>query len=118
MPPTAHTSLASPPQPRGAAACAMMAVSIVFCAAYATANLLTHSRADIGAAVFAWERTIPFIDWTIVPYLSLLPFFALSFFLCRDRRELRCHTVRVLGVLALSLACYALWPLRFTFERP
>lgn len=103
---------------RHAAIGSFAAVSVVFCAAYAAANGLTHARADVGAAVFAWERSIPFIDWTIVPYLSIVLFFAASFFLCRDRAELHAHVRRILAVLALSVACYALWPLRFTFERP
>lgn len=103
---------------RRVAALTLAAVSALFCSAYAVANQLTRTRADVGTAVFAWERSIPFIDWTIVPYLSIVLFFAAAFFICRDRAQLRVLTLRVLAVLAVSLACFALWPLRFTFERP
>jgi hypothetical protein len=103
---------------RGVALAAFAVVSLIFCTAYALANRLTHTRVDVGTAVFAWERSIPFIDWTIVPYLSIVPFFAASFFLCGERPVLRAHVRRVLTVLAISLACFVLWPLRFTFERP
>lgn len=115
--PSLHRSSIGP-SPRQAALGACGGVSVVFSAAYGAANGLTHRRADIGSAVFDWERAIPFIDWTIVPYLSICVFFAASFFICRDRAELAAHVRRILAVLALSLACYALWPLRFTFERP
>jgi hypothetical protein len=103
---------------RGVALGAFAVVTLIFCTAYGLANQLTHNRADVGTAVFAWERSIPFIDWTIVPYLSIVPFFAASFFLCGERPLLRAHVRRVLTVLAISLACFVLWPLRFTFERP
>lgn len=103
---------------RNAAIVSLALVSFLYCAGYGIANRLTQLRADVGTAVFAWEKSIPFIDWTIVPYLSIVGFFAASFFLCRDREQLRCHVLRALALLALSLACFALWPLRFTFERP
>jgi membrane-associated phospholipid phosphatase len=106
------------PDQRAAALGAFAAVSLLYCIAYVLANQLTHARIDVGTAVFAWERSIPFMAWTIVPYLSIVPFFAASFLVCRDRAELHAHVRRVLAVLALSLACFALWPLRFTFERP
>jgi len=93
-------------------------VSIVFAGAYGLANELTGLRADVGTGVFAWERQIPFVAWTIVPYLSIFVFFLLSFFVGPDRIELQRHVNRMLLVLLVSLVCYALFPLRFTFERP
>jgi hypothetical protein len=59
--------------------CASCVISIVFAGAYWLANELTGLRADAGSGVFAWERLIPFVPWTIVPYLSLFVFFLLSF---------------------------------------
>lgn len=93
-------------------------VSLVFAAAYAASNHLTSLRVDIGSGVFDWERAIPFLPWTIVPYLSICVFFVLSFFVGRDRRELDRHVLRLLLVLAISLACYAACPLQFAFTRP
>lgn len=86
--------------------------------AYWMLNRVTHGRADVGTAVFEWERAIPFVEWTIVPYLSLIGFFAAAFYVCRTRAELTCLVMRLLAVLVLSLVCYALWPLRFTFDKP
>lgn len=93
-------------------------VSAAFTIAYGLSNHLTSARSDIGHGVFDWERAIPFVDWTIVPYLSICGFFAASFFVGGDRDVQARHAMRLLLALALSLMCYAAFPLRFTFERP
>lgn len=93
-------------------------VSVFFASIYWLTNQVTSVRADVGAAVFEWERAIPFIDWTIIPYGSVLAFFVGSFFLCRSRAELSCHTARLVTVLLVSVACFVMWPQRFVFERP
>ena len=93
-------------------------VSVFFAAIYWLTNRVTSVRGDVGAAVFEWERAIPFIDWTIIPYVSVLAFFIASFFLCRSRAELSCHTARLVTVVVVSAVCFVLWPQRFVFERP
>lgn len=97
---------------------ACLLVSAAFAVAYGLANRLTSARSDIGRGVFDWERAIPFVDWTILPYLSICAFFAASFFVGSDRDALGRHVTRLLLALGLSLMCYAAFPLRFTFERP
>jgi membrane-associated phospholipid phosphatase len=94
------------------------ATGIVFIGVYALCNQLTHLRGDAGRAVFDWERAIPFVPWTIVPYLSLIGFFALSFLVRRERAQLDCHVAAVAIDLCLSATCYLLMPLRFNFDRP
>ncbi len=93
-------------------------VSVFFVSAYSLTNQMTSVRADVGAAVFGWEHAIPFVDWTIIPYGSILGFFIASFFLCRSRAELNSHTARLVAVVLLSVACFVVWPQRFIFERP
>jgi membrane-associated phospholipid phosphatase len=93
-------------------------VSVFFGSIYWLTNQMTSVRADVGAVVFQWERAIPFIDWTIIPYGSILAFFVASFFLCRSRAELNCHTARLVTVVLMSVVCFVLWPQRFVFERP
>lgn len=39
-----------------------------FFISYGGSNWLASQRTDVGAIVFAWERHIPFVAWTIVPY--------------------------------------------------
>ena len=93
-------------------------VSLSFVCAYWTSNHLTSLRSGIGGGVFGWERGIPFVAWTIVPYLSILLFFSWSFFVRRERDELVRHASCLLLALLLSIVCYAVCPLRFMFERP
>ena len=92
--------------------------STAYVALYALSNQLTSLRTDVGAGVFGWERVIPFVGWSVVPYLSICAFFAWSFFLDSDEERLRRHVLRLFVVLIVSVLCYAAFPLRFTFERP
>lgn len=87
-------------------------VSAAFAFVYWLMNHLTSLRSDVGAAVFAWERAIPFIEWTIVPHGSIVAFFAVSFFLCRTDAELKSHAARLAAVMLISVICYLLWPQR------
>lgn len=104
--------------PPSTAAFWLASVSVFFASIYWLTNQMTSVRADVGAAVFQWERAIPFIDWTIIPYGSILAFFVASFFLCRSRAELNCHSARLVTVVFMSVVCFVLWPQRFVFERP
>ena len=92
--------------------------STIFVGTYWLSNRLTELRSDIGSTVFDWEKGIPFVTWTIVPYLSICCFFPMSFFVGRDPIELRRHVARLALVLLISIVCYAMFPLRFTFDRP
>jgi hypothetical protein len=96
----------------------MGVTSLAYAGLYGLANQLTSLRADVGEGVFGWERAIPFVGWSIVPYLSITVFFVLSFFVDADRQRLRRHVARLFVVLLVSVLCYAAFPLRFTFERP
>jgi len=117
MPSTPPTTRPQTPVPTNVRLLYLIATSAIFVVAYAMANHWTAQRTDIGQGVFDFERAIPFLPWTIVPYLSVMGFYAASFFV-GDRAALDRHAARVLVNLALSLVCYALVPLRFQFERP
>lgn len=85
---------------------------------YGFANAMAARRDDVPHVVFGWEHAIPFLAWTIVPYWTTNLFYAASPFLCRDRRELDTHCLRLLWVQVLAVTCFLLWPLVFSFERP
>ena len=85
---------------------------------YGAANAFAARRTDVPSMVFAWERQIPFLDWTIVPYWSLDAFYGLSFFVCATRTELGVHVRRLLTAQVAAVICFILFPLRFTFEQP
>lgn len=93
-------------------------VGAAFAVIYTLANHLTSLRSDIGRGVFDWEHAIPFVEWTILPYLSIFALMPLSFFVCRDARALHRHTQRLLLALALAVVAYAAFPLGFQSERP
>lgn len=93
-------------------------VSSAYLLLYAASNHLTGLREDVGRGVFEWERAIPFVETSIVPYLSIFGLFVLSFFVGKDPRALDRHCLRLLTALAIAIVCYAAFPLRFDFERP
>ena len=89
-----------------------------FFATYGLATYLSSQRASVGAIVFDWERHIPFLGWTIVPYWTIDALYAISLFVCANRRELDTHARRLLTAQLAAVACFVAFPLRFTFERP
>jgi len=89
-----------------------------FFATYGFATWLTAQRTHVGALVFDWERMIPFLPWTIVPYWSIDLLYGLSLFSCTNRRELDTHAKRLLTAQVIAVCCFLLFPLTFTFERP
>ena len=90
----------------------------VFYASYGGANWLASRRSDVGHVVLDWERHIPFLAWSILPYWSINAFYAASFFVCRDEVELRIQVRRLLTAQVIAVICFVLFPLRMTFDRP
>jgi hypothetical protein len=96
----------------------LVAMGIVFFSTYGFANWLAGRHTVVPSFSFSWEPAIPFWPWTIIPYWSIDLLYAASFFLCKWRNELLDHVKRLLTVQCISVACFILWPLRFSFERP
>ncbi len=108
----------SGPRPRREAALWLAFLGVFFFGTYGWANTYTATRTDVGVVVWAWERHIPFLPWTIVPYWSIDLAYAASVLLCATRRELRVHVARLVLASLVSLAGFLAFPLRFSFERP
>jgi membrane-associated phospholipid phosphatase len=89
-----------------------------FFLSYGFANAMAARLPFVPSIVFDWEARIPFQAWTIVPYWSIDLFYVASFFICTQRAELDAHARRLLTAQLLSVACFLLWPLRFSLERP
>jgi protein-tyrosine phosphatase len=89
-----------------------------FFATYGLANWLASNRPEVGAVVFSWERDIPFLSWTIVPYWSIDVLYGLSLFVCATREELRAHVRRLLAAQVIAVSCFLAFPLKFVFARP
>ena len=90
----------------------------LFFASYGAVNAYTAGRSDVGVLVYSWEQYIPFWDWTIVPYMSIDLLYAVSLFLCSSKMELDQHGKRLLLATLISVVCFLLFPLQFSFVRP
>lgn len=90
----------------------------LFYLGYFTANMLAAQRAPVPEIAFAWERHIPFLAWTVLPYWSLNLLYALAFFLCRSRAEQRLYMYRLLAAQLLAVSCFILFPLQCSWEKP
>ncbi|HEY5791255.1 MAG TPA: phosphatase PAP2 family protein, partial [Gammaproteobacteria bacterium] len=108
----------SEPRPWGAATRWLLFLGPFFFATYGFANWLASHRTGVGSVVFDWERAIPFLPWTVFPYWSIDLFYAASLFVCATRIELGTHARRLLAAQLLCVACFLLFPLRFSFARP
>jgi protein-tyrosine phosphatase/membrane-associated phospholipid phosphatase len=114
----ADNSLAPARRPWKAAIAWLALLGPMFFISYGLANGYASRLSDVPSFVFGWEKHLPFMAWTIVPYMSIDLFYAASLFLCADRLELRAHALRLLMATAISVVFFVLFPLRFSFERP
>ena len=89
-----------------------------FFISYGLAGTWTAQLPHVPSFWFAWEKQIPFLPWTIVPYMSIDAFYAVSLFLCATRAELDTHGKRLLAATVISVAGFLLFPLQFDFVRP
>jgi protein-tyrosine phosphatase/membrane-associated phospholipid phosphatase len=106
------------PRPWKQAALWLACLAPFFYLSYGVANHLAAQRGDVPSIVFAWEREIPFLAWTIFPYWSINLFYGLSLFLCRTREELHAHGKRLLTAQIVAVTCFVLFPLGFSFGQP
>jgi membrane-associated phospholipid phosphatase len=90
----------------------------LFFATYGYANHLASVRPEVQSIVFAWERWIPFVPWTILPYWSIDLLYGLSLLVCATRREVFVQAMRLLSAQVISVSCFIALPLTFTFTRP
>ena len=110
------TATASIPWRRGLAW--LLFLGPFFFLSYGFANHVAAERDVSDTLLFEWERGIPFIPWTIIPYWSIDLLYGLSFLLCRDKQQVDRHALRLLTTQIVSVSCFLLFPLHFSFERP
>ena len=82
------------------------------------ANWLASQRADVPNLAFGWERHIPFLAWTIVPYWSINAFYALSLFVNETPEAVGRLARRYLTAQIVAVACFVAFPLQAIFVRP
>ena len=72
----------------------------------------------VGSFYFAWEKSVPFWPWTIIPYWTIDLLYGFAFLCCRDKAASTRLGLRLLSVQFICVICFLLWPLRFDFIRP
>jgi protein-tyrosine phosphatase/membrane-associated phospholipid phosphatase len=97
---------------------ASIGLSLLFVVVYGGCIWITSHRGDVGNCYFQWERTIPFVPFMILPYMSIDLFFVAAPFLLRTDRELKLFSKRVAAAIIVAGICFLLFPLRFAFPRP
>ena len=88
-----------------------------FFASYGFATWVSARHPAVGVIVFDWERRIPFLQWTIVPYWLIDILYGVSLVLCVTRRELDTHVRRLITAQLIAVLCFLAFPLRFSFDR-
>jgi protein-tyrosine phosphatase len=96
----------------------LLVLGPLFFISYGAANHWAAAQGRVPSIVFGWERHLPLWPWTILPYWSIDAFYGLSLMLCRGPLELARHARRLLTAQAICIACFVLWPLRFSTPRP
>ena len=93
-------------------------VGALFYTSYGLSNHYAASLAYVPEIAFAWEHSIPFWAWTIVPYWSLNLMYAAAFFLCRDAGEQNRYITQLVAAQIVATVCFMLFPLHFSWPKP
>jgi membrane-associated phospholipid phosphatase len=89
-----------------------------FYLSYGFANHLASTRTGVPSVVFDWERGMPFLAWTILPYWTINGFYAASMLVHRRAADVDRQGRRLLTAQLVAVASFLLFPLRFAFARP
>jgi membrane-associated phospholipid phosphatase len=93
-------------------------LSALFVGVYGGCNWLAAHREEVGTWYYAWERFIPFVPWTIIPYMSIDLFFVAAPFFCRNNDELRTLARRITFAILMAGGFFLLIPLQLAVLRP
>jgi membrane-associated phospholipid phosphatase len=93
-------------------------LSLLFLVVYGGCLWITSQRQDVATFYFAWERSVPFVPFMILPYLSIDLFFVAAPFLLPDESDLWLFVRRTTVVILVAGAFFLVLPLRFAFPRP
>lgn len=105
------TALAQHVLPWRAALIALAVVGSVFLVGYRWTNAMAQGNALPWRAETWFDHNVPFLPWTLLPYLSINVIYPLSFFLCANRIELAQFCKRLLAAQFTCFACFWLFPL-------
>lgn len=92
--------------------------ALVFGLLYNFAAWCASTLPFVPSFVFDFERNIPFLPLTIIPYMTSGIFFFLVFFWCSNFQQLKVLTKRMLFVTIIAGVFFILFPLKFSFSKP
>lgn len=101
----------------GLATAAALGFPLYFLLVYYGVGAATATRSGIPALRFEWESRIPFVPWTILPYLALHGFCIAGFFVCRSGREVLRLLLRLMIVTTLAGVGFLAFPMQPGLER-
>ncbi|WP_082891154.1 phosphatase PAP2/dual specificity phosphatase family protein [Chryseobacterium glaciei] len=97
---------------------ALLLCSVVFMIVYNYTAWYVSRLEKVPSFVFDFEKYIPFLPWTIIPYMTSGLFFCSVFFFCNTKEQLKVLTQRMLFVTVVAGICFLLFPLKFSLQRP
>jgi len=90
----------------------------IFFGTYGAANWLASLRPSVPSLAFGWERHIPFVAWTIIPYWSIDLLYAIALFINDSPKQVGRLARRYLTAQLVAVSCFIALPLQATFVRP
>lgn len=97
---------------------ALTVCTVVFMAVYNLCTWYATSLNDLPSFTFDFEKSIPFIPLSIIPYMASGFFFCLVFFSCKNKHQLKILTWRMLFVTIIAGLFFVTVPLRFSLTKP
>jgi membrane-associated phospholipid phosphatase len=98
---------------------ALLAINgLLFQALYAACNLAAARAGVTRNIATAWDASVPFLPWMLVPYMTSVPLLVLAFLRTPGRQSLRALSQRCLLATALGTLVFALWPLHMNAAAP
>ena len=96
----------------------MLLCYLLFAAIYGVSGWHAAQAGTTTTLLLKGDEYIPFLPWTILPYMSSGLLFIAMFFFCRTRKEVQLLSVRVLFITVLSGIVFFVFPLSYGTEKP
>jgi len=97
---------------------ALTLCTLVFIAVYNFCTWYASSLNDVPSFTFDFEKSIPFMPLSIIPYMASGLFFCIVFFSCKNKNQLKILTWRMLFATVTAGIFFITVPLRFSFAKP
>ncbi len=97
---------------------ALLLFSLVFGLVYMGSLSYASSLHGVPSYAFSFEKYIPFLPWTIIPYLSSGFFFCYVFLQIHSREELFLYLKRLLFITIVAGICFFIFPLQYSVAKP